>query len=87
MRKLEPTLIIIEKVTVMTRTIDLNVLLGATDTGSGMSIRVGVDVSVDGSESLLNFSVEPLPLGGVVATTSSMQPEPVLDIIVSKVVK
>ena len=76
----QPTLIIVKKVTVRTRTIDLNVLLGATGTGSGMDIRVGVDASVDGSESLLNFSVEPLPSNRVFAKTSSMQPEPALDI-------
>ena len=55
----QPTLIIIENVTVRTRTIDLNVLLGASGVASGMGI--GVDV-LDGSESLLNFSAEPVPL-------------------------
>ena len=53
----QPTLIIIENVTVRTRTIDLNVLLGESGVASG----IGVDV-LDGSESLLNFSAEPVPL-------------------------
>jgi hypothetical protein len=43
----QPTLIIIAKVTVRTRTIDLNVLLGGTS----------IDVDIDGS---LNFSMESL---------------------------
>ena len=49
-----PTLIIIAKVTVRTRTIDLNVLLGGGTKG------VGVGVDVDGSS--LNFSMEHLLL-------------------------
>ena len=52
----QPTLIIVKKVTVRTRTIDLNVLLGGGTDGVGM----GIGVDVEGSE-LLNFSVEPLP--------------------------
>ena len=54
----QQTLTIIEKVTVRTRTIDLNVLLGDGTDGVGM----GIGDDADGSESLLNFSVEPLPL-------------------------
>ena len=71
----QPTLRIIAKVTVRTRTIDLKVLLGGGIDGDGM----GICVDVDGSESLLNFS---RPLDWVVATTRSMS-----DMIVSKVVK
>ena len=48
----QPTLRIIAKVTVRTRTIDLKVLLGGGIDGDGM----GICVDVDGSESLLNFS-------------------------------
>lgn len=47
-------MIIIEKVTVRTRTIDLNTLLGGGGT-DGVGIGIGVDV--DGSDSFLNFSV------------------------------
>ena len=50
----QPTLMIIEKVTVRTRTIDLNTLLGGGGT-DGVGIGIGVDV--DGSDSFLNFSV------------------------------
>jgi hypothetical protein len=51
-------LIIIENVTVRTRTIDLKVLLG----GGTDSVGMGIGVDVDWSESLLNFSMEPLLL-------------------------
>ena len=50
---------IIEKVTVSTRTIDLNVLLGGGTAVSDVGKGIGDDVA--GFESLLNFSVEPLP--------------------------
>jgi hypothetical protein len=56
----EPTLIIIEKVTVRTRMIDLKLLLGGGRGTDGVGMGIGVDV--DGSESLLNFSVAPLAL-------------------------
>ena len=52
----QPTSIIIAKVTVSTRTIDLNVLLGGGTDG----VSLGIGFEVDGSESLLNFSMEPL---------------------------
>ena len=55
----QPTLTIIEKVTVSTRTIDLNVLLGGGTDDSDGGMGIGDDVA--GFESLLNFSVEPLP--------------------------
>ena len=59
---------IIAKVTVRTRTIDLNVLLGGGTDGVGMGIGVDVD---DGSGLLSDFSLVPVPplLDWVVATT------------------
>lgn len=71
----------IAKVTVRTRTIDLNVLLG----GIGMGIGVGVD----GSESLSHFSMETLLLDLIVALTSSIQSILVDEsaMVVSKAVK
>lgn len=51
-------MVIIAKVTVRTRTIDLNVLLGGGTDGVGK----GIGVDVDGLESLLSFSMEPLLL-------------------------
>ena len=73
----QPTLIIIAKVTVRTRTIDLKVLLGRTE-----GVGVGIGVDEDGS---LNFSLLFESQRVVVATTSSLAMQS--DMIVSKVAK
>ena len=80
----QPTfkLTIIAKVTVRTRTIDLNILLGGGTDGVGK----GIGVDVDGSELLSDFLIAPLLFDWVVVgTTSSMQSES--DMIFFEVVK
>ena len=51
----QPTLTIIAKVTVRTRTIDLKVLLGGTDDGVGMGIGVDEDSSLNSSMEHFSF--------------------------------